>query len=180
MRSMFSSSPAVNLPTSLTVKKKWFPHGRTIGCRAQVGARTGLHTFPCLKRWCSGRGCWKKWLQKEVGTLCTWILWRREPPGAKQGEKPWLGQHGCYGRWLTFALKTKSLMGHWVWSRSIRNLYTTPWEIRDEWAGNINVCDRKLRARVACKMGRTQHSVITWSQPGTQLSLESQRFLELQ
>lgn len=37
MRSMFSFSPAVNLPTSLTVKKKWFPHGRTIGCRQSTG-----------------------------------------------------------------------------------------------------------------------------------------------
>ena len=176
---MFSFSSALCLPTSLTLKKKGFRHGRMIGYRAQVGTKTGLHIFSCLKRRRSGRGCWKKWHQKEAGTLCTWTSGRCAPPGAKQGEKHRLGQYGCYEGWLTFALKMKSVMGHWVWSWSIINPHTTPWKIRDEWAGNINACDRKRRARVACKMGGTQHSVITWSQPGTHLSLESQHFLEL-
>lgn len=171
-------SSALSLPNSLTVKKKGFRHGRTIGYRAQVDIRTGLHIFSCLKR------LFWKGMPEEVTPERSWHfvhldLGRCAPPDAKQREKHQLGEHGCYEGWLTFALKTKSVMGHWVWSGSIINPHTTPWKIRDEWAGDINACDRKCRARVACKMGGTQHSVITWSQPGTRLSLESQHFLEL-
>lgn len=141
---------------------EWFPPGRTVGYRAQSGPPGQAPVLfsvekMTLCRRMPGRGDTRKKLAPCIwaSQYCIVQVAPWEPPGIQvpNGEKTcWLGQYGCYECLLIFAECFENEKHYGALCMVIISPHTTPWKIRDKWAGNINVCDRKPGARVACEM----------------------------
>lgn len=144
----------------------------------QVTGQSACHrdrhsNCPCLKGWCFTKGCQRKMTPEQNWPPRIWAWWHYACPDLRPGLTPQcLMTSRCQigKKMLTWPTRVLLVFANicqllWRWkalwgTKSIIMIikpHTTPWKIRDKWAGNINVCDRKPGAKVACETWRVQH-----------------------